>query len=93
MVVEGEEATAVEAHDLEDAVAAQKPLVRGGNLRLRGVGDGAVEDGEHGANASPPRLCVTDATVRAAKEPFARGVVKRTSGPPLLWSGTPGRTP
>ena len=53
MVVEGEQPAAVEAHDLEDAVAAQEPVVGGGDLRLRGVADGAVEDREHGANASP----------------------------------------
>jgi hypothetical protein len=51
VVLEREQPPAVEAHDLEDAVAAQEAVVRGGDLRLRGVDDGAVEDREHGANA------------------------------------------
>ena len=34
VVVERERPAAVEAHDLEDAVAAQEPVVGGGDLRL-----------------------------------------------------------
>ena len=46
MVLQRERAAAVEAHDLEAAVAAQQPLVGDGDPRLLGGPDRAVQGGE-----------------------------------------------
>ena len=48
VLVERERPPAVEAHHLEDAVAAQQPLVGGGDARLLGGPERAVQAREQG---------------------------------------------
>ena len=88
VVVDGERAPVVQAHDLEDAVAAQQALVGGRDLHLVGGEDGAVEDSEHGPRLTEhggrmARARATPApttTGRPREAPRGRPVARRRSG-------------
>ena len=90
VVVERERVAVVQAHHLEDAVAAQQPLVSGRDVHLVRGQDGAVEDSEHGGRlpvvfAPPPERRRGAARERAAPR---FGGERAESGQPLIVKST-----
>ena len=62
VLVHRERAAAVDADDLEDAVAAQQPLVRDRDVRFGGVGDDTVDACDQGAHEKVPPLGIEPRT-------------------------------
>ena len=77
VLVERERPPAVEADDLEDAVAAQQPLVGDRDARLGGGHDRAVEDREHARSLPGARRSAAHRLAAARMPPGTRGTSRR----------------